>query len=71
MDMHSLNVRRIPGVGGWNMKEQGVLTNSLSLASLVAFKATHVWLCQHNVVTRVRRYLHEQRGREAGDTESN
>lgn len=44
------------------MEEQGVLTNCL--ASLVSFKPTHDWLGQYNVVTILRRYLHELRGRE-------
>ena len=56
MDMHNLNVRKIPGgVGGWNMEEQGVLANSL----LHPFKPTHHWLAQHKAVTRLRRYLRE------------
>lgn len=30
MDLNNLDVRRVPGgVAGWNMEEQGVLTNSL------------------------------------------
>lgn len=64
MDIHNLNVRRVPGVvSGWSMEEQGVLTNTLCLASVVSFKPTHDWLCQHIVVIRLRIYLYEQRGR--------
>ena len=60
MDMHNLNVRRIPGgAGGWNMEEQGVLANSL----FPPFKPTHHRLAQHKAITRLRRYLHERRGR--------
>lgn len=51
MDMHHLNVRRVPGVaGGRNVKERGILINALSLASLVSFKPTHAWLWQHKIV---------------------
>lgn len=63
MDMHTLHVRRVLGVvRGWIMKEQGVLTNLLSLASSVAARQP-MWLCQHNVAARLGRYLHELRGR--------
>lgn len=42
MDIQNLNVRRVPGVvGGWNKEEQGVLTNTLSLAPVVSFKPAH------------------------------